>query len=437
MTLFEEIKTAFDEGRRQFDAIMAEETEAPEISETYNGGGNGRVIHGDNLSLMANMIKRGMKGSLQVIYVDPPFFSNEKYQASAKIMSEQLGNSDVFKICAYDDRWGQGLRQYLAMLTVRFMLMKELLSDRGCLWVHLDWHVVHYVKIILDGIFGSDNFVNEVVWTYKSGGANKRSFARKHDTILFYSGGKDYLFRPQKEKSYNRDFKPYRFKGVEEFCDDRGWYTMVNMKDVWNIDMVGRTSSERNGYATQKPEKLLERIIKSCSEKGDLCADFFAGSGTLGAVCQKLGRKWIMCDESALSVSCQVERLAGCGEGFDVERPEHTAGECAGEIFLSLDGGRVVLEKYAVKTAGGSMEKFPDKKTEDMVKRYLQEDSLSLIKCWSVDFDYDGRIHRADRVMEKGERCCTAEHCTTGDKISVCGYDVMGNRFFLIAENNS
>lgn len=432
MTLFEDVKAAFNEGLRQFELIMAENEEEYHISEVYNGGGIGKVIHGDNLSLMINMIRQGMSGSLQLIYVDPPFFSNEKYQASVRIISERIGAADILRIGAYDDRWSRGLREYLTMLTVRFLLMRELLSDRGCLWVHLDWHVVHYVKIIMDEIFGADNFINEVVWTYKSGGANKRSFARKHDNLLFYAKGKEYLFKTQKEKSYNREYKPYRFKGIEEFCDDMGWYTLVNMKDVWSIDMVGRTSVERSGYATQKPGKLLERIIKSCSDEGDLCADFFAGSGTLGAVCRKLGRKWIMCDESRLSVSCQIERLGRQGECFDVERFEPEICENRGEIILSFKDNRIALEQYTVKIMDDKKGECLDVKAIELIKKYLEGDSLSLVKFWSVDFDYDGRVHRADKIMKRGETSCETDEFSAGDKISVCGYDVMGNRFFAV-----
>ena len=119
------------------------------------------------------------------------------------------------------------------MLTIRLLMMKDLLAEKGSIWLHLDWHAVHYVKIIMDEIFGEENFINEIIWHYKSGGASKRRFARKHDTLLFYSKSKDYYFLAQKEKSYNRDYKPYRFKGVKEYRDEFGWYTMVNRKDVW------------------------------------------------------------------------------------------------------------------------------------------------------------------------------------------------------------
>ena len=115
------------------------------------------------------------------------------------------------------------MEEYLRMLTVRFFIMKELLAEDGCLWVHLDWHGVHSVKILLDEIFGGEkNFINEIIWNYKSGGVSKKYFARKHDTLLFYAKSQDYYFKAQQEKSYNRDFKPYRFKGVSEY-KDRNW----------------------------------------------------------------------------------------------------------------------------------------------------------------------------------------------------------------------
>jgi adenine specific DNA methylase Mod len=219
------------------------------------------------------------------------------------------------------------MEEYLRMLAVRLFLMKELLSEDGCLWVHLDWHSVHYVKVLLDEIFGEKNFINEVIWNYKSGGVSKNYFARKHDTLLFYAKSPKYYFKAQQEKSYNRDFKPYRFKGVAEYRDEIGWYTMVNMKDVWQINMVGRTSAERTGYATQKPEQLIDRILESCTREGDLCADFFGGSGTLAAAADRMGRKWISCDIGDLSAINSHKRLVSASrEGYrflaESHRPE-------------------------------------------------------------------------------------------------------------------
>lgn len=433
MIIFDDVKDAFEKGMRKYENIITDtKCMIFKDSEIYGSKGAdsayGSIACGDNADYMNYMIKKAkMKGKFQIIYADPPFFSNEKYQASVRIESDKAGDSGVLKIGAYDDRWSRGVKQYLEMLTTRFLMMKDLLSDTGCLWVHLDWHMVHYVKMILDCIFGADNFVNEVIWTYKSGGANKRSFARKHDSLLFYSKCKNYKFNVQKEKSYNRDYRPYRFKGVEEFADEKGWYTMVNMKDVWNIDMVGRTSSERNGYATQKPEKLLERIIESCSEKGDLCGDFFAGSGTLGAVCEKLGRKWVMCDSSILSAVCQIERMSGAGASF---RFSH---DCVikdrGKAEIEFDGDEIAVkgyhidDKYLYEACGG------DAAAAGKIKKYMTEDSPSIIRFWSVDFAYDGAVHKSDRMITGKARTCCKSDMNEGGAISVVGYDLFGNRF--------
>ena len=260
------------------------------------------IYFGDNKDLLNIMRSRKEPDKVSLIYIDPPFYT--KSDREAVIGVGETKRREV----AYRDRWDD-MGEYLSMLGLRLMLMRDVLAEDGLIFVHVDWHVAHYIRIMMDDIFGAERFVNEIIWQYKSGGSTKKHFARKHDNILVYSKSKKYRFYPQKEKSYNRELKPYRFKGVEEFQDDIGWYTMVNMKDVWSIDMVGRTSSERNGYATQKPEKLMERIICSASKEGDLVADFFCGSGTFGAVAAKMGRSFIMADNSELAVKISAERL--------------------------------------------------------------------------------------------------------------------------------
>lgn len=443
MTVFDEMKTAFEEGRRRYEAAMAAKPvdfAAVEEYELPRGEESGSVVcRGDNLSYMIHLIKtRGLAGKLQLIYADPPFFSNGSYEASVRLQSETLGTSELIKIGAYDDRRRGGLREYLTMLTARLLAMRELLAESGCIWVHLDRHAAHYVKVLLDAVFGAENFRNEVIWTYKSGGSGSRSFARKHDNLLFYSRGSGYKFRPLKEKSYNRDLKPYRFKGVEEFCDERGWYTMVNMKDVWSIDMVGRTSSERSGYATQKPEKLLQRIVEACSEEGDLCADFFAGSGTLGVVCEKLNRRWLMCDESRLAVAMQVERLHAAGAGFAVQsdRDGCAGSEKQGRVELSLDGGKITLEKYDPGRIGLGEQRMSGKSAEQL-RKYAGRDSLSLLRLWSVDTDHDGSVHRPQLFMPGTQRTCDLRGQSIGEVISIAGYDALGNRFVKLIDNKN
>lgn len=277
------------------------------------------LAKGDNLEFMKFLLEpetaaeTRLRGKIDLIYMDPPFFSNSRYAANMKKSDGSFQSVDAFS-----DRWNNSLEDYLKMLCVRIWAMKDLLSEEGSIWVHMDWHASHYVKVMMDEIFGYNNFVNEVIWHYKSGGSTKKRFARKHDSLLFYAKSSKYYFLPQKEKSYNRGFKPYHFAGVEEFEDEMGWYTMVNMRDVWNIDMVGRTSGERTGYATQKPEALMERIILSCTREGDICADFFGGSGSLAAAAEKSGRRWIYCDNGQLAVDVCIDRLSKEKSRFDI-----------------------------------------------------------------------------------------------------------------------
>lgn len=261
---------------------------------------SGEVYCADNLEIMRSLATSDFKGKFQMIYMDPPFYSGAKYFSR---------RSDGSKKLAYSDVWGAGLLEYLEMIAKRILIARELLSDDGLIWIHLDYRAVHYVKIIMDEIFGMENMVNEIVWGYRSGGASGKRFARKHDTILLYSKTKEYKFNPQKEKSYNRGALPYNFKGVQEYEDEKGWYTLVNMRDIWEIPMVGRTSGERTGYATQKPEELIRRMVLASTDVGDLCGDFFAGSGTLGAVCMGLGRSFVLCDKNEDACRIMVDRL--------------------------------------------------------------------------------------------------------------------------------
>lgn len=181
--------------------------------------------------------------------------------------------------------------------------------------------------------------------------------------------------------------------------------------------MVGRTSAERTGYATQKPEKLMERIIASCTDEGDLCADFFAGSGTLGAVCEKMGRRWMMCDEGDLSVSGQIHRLGKLGSSFRVER---SFGETVGELEYSISGGLINLISYTAKIPEG-LDLYKDE-----LKKYMNEDSLCMVKCWSAGRLYEDGVHRADGVF------CDSwginEVDGFSEDISIIGYDVFGRR---------
>ena len=213
-----------------------------------------------------------------------------------------------------------GEQNYLRWLYLRLVLMKEVLSNRGTMYVHIDWHIGHYVKILLDEIFGKDNLVNEIIWSYRTGGVPEKGFAKKHDVIYYYKKSEKYYFNTLKEKTFiptlaNRTFAKEKL-GAEidnegcPVCGLKGqWYKMSIMRDVWDITPLFRNSQERVNYFTQKPSEILERIINASCPKDGIAADFFCGSGTTGAVAEKLGRRWIMSDINEMACKISKERL--------------------------------------------------------------------------------------------------------------------------------
>lgn len=437
MSSISDIAEAYREGKKLYKEVLLREVYPHFMMTELYGENKGEILNtvaeGDSLEYMDHLIKdKHMAKRFQLIYVDPPFFSKSRYQASFCVTSRDMKRSPVIKVDAYDDSRSGNMHEYLKMITARLLMMKELLKETGCICVHLDWHAVHYVKIIMDEIFGRENFINEIIWTYKSGGSSRKSFSRKHDTLLLYGRSEKYKFNPQQEKSYNRDLKPYRFKGVEEFCDEKGWYTKVNMKDVWNIDMVGRTSKERTGYATQKPEKLMERIIRACSDEGDLCGDFFAGSGSFGVVCGREKRRFVMCDKGGIALADEITRLSKENISFGVEKHSKISDKsddiCA-EVEISSNGSEVRLRDYRFnkKICGISDSEFI---------KYIETDGLCAVKAWSVDFDFDGNVHRADRLLDGSARdfsiCNAAGRAVEDSNISVVCYDVLGNSAHMV-----
>lgn len=266
-----------------------------------------RLCYGDNLLVMQALLNGdeatglpSMRGKIDLIYIDPPYDSKADYRTKITLPNcdiEQRPN--VLEQFAYSDTWKEGTVSYLKMMYPRLYLIKELLSEQGSIYVHVDWHVGHYVKILLDDIFGKNNILNEIIWCYKSGGVGDKTFSKKHDTILFYKKGTNVIFNIQKEKSYmGLDYSTGN-KNVKLYNDNDGLgpYTLVNVKDWWNtIGMLATSSKERVGYATQKPSELLERIIKASSNEGSIVADFFGGSGTTASVAERLNRRWITSD---------------------------------------------------------------------------------------------------------------------------------------------
>jgi len=273
-----------------------------------------RLFWGDNLHVMRQLPSE----SIDLIYIDPPFFSGRNYNVIFGDQNELRSFSDI---------WEGGMPGYLIWLNARLYEMKRLLKKTGSIYVHCDHHASHYIKVEMDKIFGPDNFLNEIVWGYTSGGVSKQWFGRKHDIILLYAkqGGKHFIALPA-EKSYTRTLpEPHTPSGAnlgvqrDSVCDlcecgsPGQKYRMVTMRDVWSdLRSLFRNDSEMIGYPTQKPEHLLDRIIcASCPKEGTV-ADFFCGGGTTPAVAQRLDRRWIACDQSRVAVAITADRLA-CG----------------------------------------------------------------------------------------------------------------------------
>jgi DNA modification methylase len=235
---------------------------------------------------------------VDLIYLDPPFFSNRLYEVIW---------GDEAEVRSFEDRWEGGIQVYINWMKERMFELQRVLKPTGSIYLHCDWHAGHYLKVMMDEIFGYKSLQNEIVWFYKTGGTSKRHFSRKHDTILFYTKGANYTFKPQKEKSYLAH--KYGFSNVTIEEDEGGWYTEVGMRDVWDIPALRGNQPEAMGYPTQKPEALLERMILASTNKGDLVMDPFCGCGTTIAVAQRLGRQWVGIDISPTAVGLMKRRV--------------------------------------------------------------------------------------------------------------------------------
>lgn len=387
MSLIRKLPNILDRAEEQYIRMLAESMPAGARTVMRSEGRDGGVfVLGDNAGVLADGLITGkLAGSFDLIYCDPPFFTEGDKGARIPVKADLVPEVKEIRLRAYHDRWKNGIEDYLEQLALRLKLMKDALKDTGVIFVHLDWHASHAVKLFMDEIFGPENFINEIIWSYKSGGAAKRHLSRKHDSILVYSKTDKYKFHPGKEKSYNRGFKPYRFKGVEEFQDENGWYTLVNQKDVWQIDMVGRSSAERLNYATQKPEALLDRIIKLATDEGDLCGDFYCGSGTLAASAERLGRRFMCVDVSRLAMANSIKRPLEAGSGFEVmergQLPDY--GEC--RVRAHREGTYVILDSFEADDAA------VPKRYKESVQKLREGDPFALLDYWCAGrVDDDG-----------------------------------------------
>jgi DNA modification methylase len=264
-----------------------------------------RLFWGDNLHVMRQLPTE----SIDLIYIDPPFFSGRQYNVIFGDQNELRSFSDI---------WEGGMPGYLIWINARLYEMKRLLKKTGSIYVHLDWHASHYVKVELDKIFGNGGdakkagFRNEIVHCYRQGGRSDKIFPRKHDIILLYSKSNDWKFNPDPIRVEYHGTGGYVstgrnvIKGKEYHLNPMGKVP----EDWWDIPALNPEAKERIGYPTQKPEALLDRIIRVSSGEGDVVADFFCGGGTTITVAQRLKRNWIACDQSRVAVAITADRIA-------------------------------------------------------------------------------------------------------------------------------
>jgi adenine-specific DNA-methyltransferase len=303
-----------------------------------------RLIWGDNLLVMQALLAQGYEGKINLIYIDPPFDSKADYSHSVQLTPDGSGKGgevtaemSALERLAYRDTWEDGTDSYLDMLYPRLQLMHRLLAEDGSLFLHCDWHVGHYIKVMMDGIFGRGCFLNEIVWYYynKMQG-NIDHFASNHDTIYWYKKSSHLFNKIREDRGETvKQIKRIWDKEKQSLVNAKGHdgkivYIETNEKtvdNVWRLSMLQPADKSENlNYPTQKPETVVERIIQASTKPNDLVADFFCGSGTTAAVAEKLGRRWITSDLGKAALQVARNRFVKLGEpgsgGIAFQRPD-------------------------------------------------------------------------------------------------------------------
>lgn len=256
------------------------------------------------------------KGGIRLIYCDPPFAVGTDF--TIPLLTEESGPGGEptppqrrLQAFAYSDQWNGQLSDFLNMMFKRVLLMKEVLAPDGSLYLHCDWRTAPYLRLMLDEVFGPEHFLGDIVWHYTGGGRSRRYFSRKHDRILHYAASDKWYFNPDAIRVPYKPTSGYARGGITSAAGKH--YTPhplgTPVDDVWDIPMINPLAKERCGYPTQKPERLLERIILASSRPGDLVADFFCGSGTTAVCAEKLGRPWIAVDSGKQAIHATRKRL--------------------------------------------------------------------------------------------------------------------------------
>lgn len=271
------------------------------------------IFWGDNKQVLAHLLK-DYRGKVDLIYIDPPFDSKADYVKKVQMTGKKIEGLDqgVLEQMQYTDMWDKD--EYLQFMYERLILLRELLSDNGSIYLHCDYHKNAHLRLIMDEVFGEDNLVAEIIWKYTWGVRTEDRWNRKHDNILMYKKGGSITFNAQ-EVLEDRELTEQSLKRLEyegaliKDKNKRGSSEKALPTDVWYVATINGMAKERTDYPTQKPEELIEKIVKASSNNGDLVMDCFVGSGTTCAVAQKLGRRFIGCDINKGAIITTTERL--------------------------------------------------------------------------------------------------------------------------------
>jgi site-specific DNA-methyltransferase (adenine-specific) len=350
-------------------------------------GPENHLILGDNLASMSALLPE-FEGRIDLIYADPPFFTNRRFNARVG-RGEDSRRPQEWKLAeGYPDHWVD-LDAYLDMLYPRLYLMHRLLAPTGSLYLHLDWHANAYARLLLDEIFGPERLLNEIAWVYHGPSPIRSAFNRKHDIILAYTRSNNYVFNVDDVR------QPYDPNTLKTFASSKkaGFGKIPDLErgkvpeDWWYFPVVARLHHERTGYPTQKPEALLERIIRASSNPGDLVADFFCGSGTTPRVAARLGRRFLAGDVSARAIHTTRSRL----------------------VKLPVDPFSIQVERglaQALKPGVDDQEHWDGpKKLEKSGYVHtvcIPEDLLFEVDYWEVDPDWDGIVFRSAAQAVRG-----------------------------------
>lgn len=367
-----------------FRAAREGEPSAPTSLDEMN-----RLIYGDNLLAMAALLAGdettpSLRGKVNLIYIDPPFDSKADYRTKVTLPDATINQQpNVLEQFAYSDTWADGTASYLAMLVPRLVLIRELLSNSGSIYVHIDWHVGHYVKIVLDEVFGRDNFQNEIIWGYGKMARSTQRFMSNHDVLYLFAKNREQVYfdapRVTLEQPIRRLAREMVDGVLKNARDSQGNVKYVDVTDRqvddnWSdIPRVMPASSEYLAYGTQKPAALVERMIAASCPPGGIIADFFVGSGTTAAAAEKAGRRWIVSDIGKPAVMVSRKRLVdqdampflyqAIGD-YHVEQARSTLGRS----FRIGDLAKVVLHLYGAiplpeeENAGGNLGQIPGHK---------------------------------------------------------------------------